>query len=37
MAVNRRWLLAARPPGEFDESAFKLEEAPVPSPKVPLW
>jgi NADPH-dependent curcumin reductase CurA len=32
MAANRRWLLAARPPGDFDESAFKFEEAPVPSP-----
>ena len=33
MAVNRQWLLAARPPGDFDESAFKLNEAPVPAPK----
>ena len=33
MTVNRRWLLASRPPGDFDERAFKLEEAPVPSPK----
>jgi NADPH-dependent curcumin reductase CurA len=32
MATNRRWLLAARPPGEIDESAFKFEEAPVPAP-----
>jgi hypothetical protein len=31
--MNRQWLLAARPAGEFDESAFKLVEAPVPEPK----
>jgi len=30
---NRQWLLAARPPGDFDESAFKLNEAPVPEPR----
>jgi hypothetical protein len=31
--MNRRWLLATRPPGEFDESAFRMDEAPVPEPK----
>lgn len=31
-AMNRRWVLAKRPEGEFDESAFRLEEAPVPAP-----
>ncbi len=30
---NRQWKLVARPAGEFDESAFRLEEAPVPEPK----
>jgi len=30
---NRQWLLAARPAAEFDESAFKLVETPVPTPK----
>lgn len=30
---NRRWKLIARPAGDFDESAFSLEEAPVPEPK----
>jgi NADPH-dependent curcumin reductase CurA len=29
---NRQWLLAARPAGEFDESAFRLVESPVPTP-----
>ena len=33
MAKNRQWLLAQRPPGDFDESAFKFTEAPVPTPK----
>ncbi len=31
--MNRQWLLAARPAGEFDERAFKLVETPAPSPK----
>jgi NADPH-dependent curcumin reductase CurA len=31
--INRQWLLAARPAGEFDESAFKWNEAPVPAPR----
>ncbi|MCW5770734.1 MAG: NADP-dependent oxidoreductase [Rhodospirillaceae bacterium] len=31
-AVNRQWLLAARPAGEIDESAFAWNEAPVPVP-----
>ena len=30
--VNRRWVLAERPEGEFDESAFRMEEVPVPEP-----
>lgn len=30
--VNRRWVLAERPAGDFDESAFRLEEVPVPEP-----
>lgn len=30
--MNRQWLLDSRPEGEFDESAFKLNEAPVPEP-----
>jgi len=30
---NRRWLLASRPAGDFDESAFTLDEAPAPEPK----
>jgi len=30
---NRQWLLAARPAAEFDESAFKLVETPVPALK----
>ena len=30
---NRQWLLAARPAGDFDESAFKLVETPVPTPQ----
>lgn len=30
--VNRRWVLANRPEGEVDESAFRLEEAPIPTP-----
>jgi NADPH-dependent curcumin reductase CurA len=33
LRMNRQWLLAQRPPGEFDESAFKFNEAPVPAPK----
>jgi NADPH-dependent curcumin reductase CurA len=33
VATNRQWLLAQRPPGAFDESAFKFTEAPVPTPK----
>src|SRR5689334_8580319 len=33
VAKNRQWLLAQRPPGDFDESAFKFTEAPVPTPK----
>jgi NADPH-dependent curcumin reductase CurA len=29
---NRQWLLADRPEGAFDESAFKLVETPIPEP-----
>lgn len=31
--TNRQWTLADRPEGDFDESAFKLVEAPVPEPE----
>jgi hypothetical protein len=31
--LNKQWLLVARPAGEFDESAFKLVETPLLSPK----
>ncbi len=31
--INRQWLLASRPKGDFDESAFKLVETPIPAPK----
>ncbi len=30
--INRQWLLAERPVGPFDESAFRLVETPVPEP-----
>jgi NADPH-dependent curcumin reductase CurA len=30
--INRRWVLAERPAGAFDESAFRLEEVPIPEP-----
>lgn len=30
--INRRWVLADRPEGDIDESAFRLEEVPVPEP-----
>lgn len=30
---NRQWTLAARPEGDFDESAFKLVESDIPQPK----
>ena len=30
--VNRQWLLAFRPEGDFDESAFRMEETPIPEP-----
>lgn len=29
---NRQWLLAQRPAGAFDESAFRWNEAPIPTP-----
>ncbi len=32
-SINRQWLLAARPSGEFDESAFRLATAPIPAPQ----
>ena len=33
MPTNRQWLLAQRPAGEFDESAFRMVETPVPAPR----
>jgi NADPH-dependent curcumin reductase CurA len=30
--INRQWLLASRPAGEFDESAFEMIETPMPQP-----
>ncbi|MCY4190607.1 MAG: NADP-dependent oxidoreductase, partial [Rhodospirillaceae bacterium] len=30
--MNRKWVLAERPVGEFDENNFKLVETPIPEP-----